>query len=234
MAKISTYNLDTTVSKNDKVIGTDSGGNATKNFKLEDLAGFLNTSSLINVNGQLIYQFKNLNTPGNGQFTKTGGGIGTFASQTSFEFSHLNTNDQNIQQYIEYFEGLYVMLTQTDNQNSFGQYSVDSITDSGSDYSTFAVSFREGNGSLIADKYYAMSFSPKGQTDKHHVYDDNGSNKQFLAGQSYTVTHNLNKFPSVTTVDSAGSHLIGDVQHINNNSFNVTFTATFYGKVYSN
>jgi hypothetical protein len=234
MAKISTYNLDTTVSKNDKVIGTDSGGNITKNFKLEDIANFLNTSSLINVNGQLVYQFKNLSIPGNGQFTKTGGGAGTFASQTSFEFSHLNTNDQNIQQYLEYFEDLHIMITQTDNQNSFGQYAISSITDSGNNYSTFVVSFREGNGSLVADKYYAMSFSPKGQSDKHHVYDDNGSNKQFLAGQSYTVTHNLNKFPSVTTVDSAGSHLVGDVQHINNNSFNVTFTATFYGKVYSN
>ena len=56
MAKISSYNLDTTVSKNDKVIGTDSGGSTTKNFKLEDIAGFLNTSSLINVNGQLVYK----------------------------------------------------------------------------------------------------------------------------------------------------------------------------------
>lgn len=234
MAKISTYNLDTTVSKNDKVIGTDSGGNVTKNFKLEDIANFLNTSSLINVNGQLVYQFKELAVPGSGQFVTSTGTAQSFSAISSLLFSHTNTNNQNIQQYLEYFEDLHIMLTQTDNQNNFGQYSINSITDSGSGYSTFAVSFREGNGSLVADKYYGMSFSPKGQSDKHHVYDDNGSNKQFLAGQSYTVTHNLNKFPSVTTVDSAGSHLIGNVQHINNNSFNVTFTATFYGKVYSN
>ena len=37
MAKISTYDLDSTVSKNDKVIGTDSSGSSTKNFKLEDV-----------------------------------------------------------------------------------------------------------------------------------------------------------------------------------------------------
>jgi len=233
MARISRYDFDNTVSKNDKIIGTDSSGSATRNFKLEDIAGFLNTSSLINVNGQLVYKFKNATQPISGTFNLPSGGIGAFNSQTAFEFSHVNSNDQNIKEYIKYFDGLFVMFTQTDNQNNFVQYSIDSINES-SNYSTLNVTFREGNGSFIADKYYAMSFSPKGQTDKHHVYDDNGSNKQFLAGQSYTVTHGLSKFPSVTTVDSAGSHLIGDVQHINNNSFNVTFTATFYGKVYSN
>ena len=233
MARISTYIKDPVVTKDDKVIGSDISG-ATRNYSMEDIANFLNTSSLINVNGQLVYQFKNQGFPSVGQFTLSGGGVVNFSAATSFIFSHTNTNGQNIQAYLEYFEDLNIMITQTDNPNNFGQYIINSITDSGSGYSTFAVSFREGNGTLVEDKYYAMSFSPKGQTDKHHVYDDNGSNKQFLAGQSYTVTHNLNKFPSVTTVDSAGSHLIGNVQHINNNSFNVTFTATFYGKVYSN
>jgi len=230
MAKISTYNLDTTVSKNDKVIGTDSGGNITKNFKLEDLAGFLNTSSLINVNGQLIYKFNTGATPDSGEFNITTGGVGTFADQTSFRFSHINTNDQNIQTYLNYFLDLRVMLTQTDNQNNFALYSVDTITDSGSGYSTLAVTFIEGNGSLVGDKFYAMAYSPKGQTDKNFV----SSSISFSADTPETINHNLNKFPSVTTVDSAGSHVVGDVQHVNNNSFIITFTASFTGKVYAN
>ena len=230
MAKISTYNLDTTVSKNDKVIGTDSGGNITKNFKLEDLAGFLNTSSLINVNGQLIYKFNTGATPDSGEFNITTGGVGAFADQTSFRFSHINTNDQNIQTYLNYFLDLRVMLTQTDNQNNFALYSVDTITDSGSGYSTLAVTFIEGNGSLVGDKFYAMAYSPKGQTDKNFV----SSSISFSADTPETINHNLNKFPSVTTVDSAGSHVVGDVQHVNDNSFIITFTASFTGKVYAN
>jgi hypothetical protein len=229
MARISTYNLDNTVSKNDKVIGTDSGGNATKNFKLEDLAGFLNTSSLININGQLVYKFKNATQPISGTFNLPSGGLGTFSSQTGFEFSHVNSNDQNIKEYINYFNGLYVMFTQTDNQNNFAQYSIDSINES-SNYSTLNVTFREGNGSFIPDKYYAMSFSPKGQTDKNYV----SPNLNFSAGVAQTITHNLNKFPSVTVVDSGGSHIVGDVQHINENSFTITFTASFQAKVYAN
>lgn len=47
MARISTYQRDTVVTKNDKVIGTDSSGSITKNFKLEDIAGFLGTLMLL-------------------------------------------------------------------------------------------------------------------------------------------------------------------------------------------
>lgn len=229
MARISRYDFDNTVSKNDKIIGTDSSGSATRNFKLEDVAGFLNTSSLINVNGQLVYKFKNATQPISGTFNLPSGGIGAFSSQTGFEFSHVNSNDQNIKEYINYFNGLYVMFTQTDNQNNFAQYSIDSINES-SNYSTLNVTFREGNGSFIADKYYAMSFSPKGQTDKNYV----SPNLNFSAGVAQTITHNLNKFPSVTVVDSGGSHIVGDVQHINENSFTITFTASFQAKVYAN
>ena len=80
MARINTYSQDNNVTKEDKVIGSDSGGE-TRNYKLEDIAGFLNTSSLINVNGQLVYQFKNQGTPGAGEFTLSGGGVNNFNSQ---------------------------------------------------------------------------------------------------------------------------------------------------------
>ena len=233
MARISSYNLDSNVTKTDKVIGTDSAGNITKNFNLEDIANFLNTSSLINVNGQLVYQFKELAAPGSGQFVTSTGVTQAFSAITFLLFSHINTNNQNIQTYLNYFEDLRVMLTQTDNQNNFGQYSVNSITDSTNGYSTLAVTFIEGNGSLIADKYYAMSFSPKGQTDKNYVTPQYLNFNQ-ANNFTNTVTHNLNKFPSVTVVDSGGSHIVGDVQHINENSFTITFTASFSAKVYAN
>jgi len=229
MARISTYIKDPVVTKDDKVIGSDISG-ATRNYSMEDIANFLNTSSLINVNGQLIYKFQIGSTPQQGSFTVNGGQPISFSNITSIDFSHVNTNGKNIQQYLEYFDGLFVMLTQTDNQNNFGQYAISSITDSGNDYSTVVLGFREGNGSLIQDKYYAMSFSPKGQTDKNFT----SSNINFVANTPVTINHNLSKFPAVTTVDSAGSHIIGDVQHIDNSSFIITFKASFQGKIYAN
>ena len=164
------------------------------------------------------------------RFVTSTGTAQSFSTVSSLLFSHTNTNNQDIQTYLNYFEDLRIMLTQTDNQNNFALYSIDSITDSGSDYSTLAVTFIEGNGSLVVDKFYAMAYSPKGQTDKNFV----SNNIAFSADTAETVNHNLNKFPSVTTVDSAGSHVVGDVQHINENSFTITFTSSFTGKVYAN
>ena len=58
MARISTYVLDTNVTKDDKVIGTDSAGSITKNFRLTDVAGIANQE--ITVAGQLVYQFRQI------------------------------------------------------------------------------------------------------------------------------------------------------------------------------
>ena len=93
MARISTYIKDPVVTKDDKVIGSDISG-STRNYSMEDIAGFLNTSSLINVNGQLIYKFQIGSTPQAGSFTVNGGQPINFSNVTSIDFSHINTNEQ--------------------------------------------------------------------------------------------------------------------------------------------
>ena len=57
MARISTYQRDTVVTKNDKVIGTDSTGSITKNFKLEDIAGFLRSTNAVGIATQFNFKF---------------------------------------------------------------------------------------------------------------------------------------------------------------------------------
>jgi hypothetical protein len=57
---------------------------------------------------------------------------------------------------------------------------------------------------------------------------------QIVPNTTWSITHNLNKFPSVTIVDSAGTVVIGDVTHINNDQLTVTFNSAFAGKAYLN
>lgn len=225
MARIGSYNVDTDVSKNDLLIGTDSSS-GTKNFKVESIANFLNTSSLINVNGQVVYKYSA--TFGGGVFSAVTGGP-AFSTVTQLKFHHLNSNQDDIAQYLNYFNGLFVLLTQTDDPNIFAQYSA-TVSSNTANQSDFYLSFREGSGSLVEGKYYALSYSPKGQTDKNFV----SNNINFTANQQIQIDHNLNKFPAVTTVDSGGSQVVGDVQHIDLNSFKITFKASFQGKVYAN
>jgi len=57
---------------------------------------------------------------------------------------------------------------------------------------------------------------------------------QGVPSQVWTVQHNLNKRPSVTVVDSAGSDVIGKISYINDNELTITFNASFSGSAYLN
>jgi hypothetical protein len=56
----------------------------------------------------------------------------------------------------------------------------------------------------------------------------------FTSLSTVTVTHNLNKKPAVTVIDSAGDEVVGDVDHTSNNQFVVTFSAPFSGTIFCN
>ena len=50
----------------------------------------------------------------------------------------------------------------------------------------------------------------------------------------WEITHDLDKYPSVTVVDSAGSVVMGDITYTSKSSLTVTFSAAFSGKAYLN
>lgn len=50
----------------------------------------------------------------------------------------------------------------------------------------------------------------------------------------WTITHNLNRYPSVEVVDSSGRMVEGDEQYIDGNSLTVSFSAPFAGVAYLN
>ena len=57
---------------------------------------------------------------------------------------------------------------------------------------------------------------------------------QAIPSATWSITHNLGKFPSVTVVDSAGSTVEGGIQYISNNEIEITFVGAFSGKAYLN
>jgi hypothetical protein len=50
----------------------------------------------------------------------------------------------------------------------------------------------------------------------------------------WTVAHNKDKYPSVTVVDSTGRVVFGQVDYIDKNVIQITFSAAFSGKAYLN
>jgi len=64
--------------------------------------------------------------------------------------------------------------------------------------------------------------------DKHFTFD------QATPSATWTISHNLNKRPSVTVVDSGGNEWQTAVEHISPNQCVVRFSAPFAGRAYLN
>lgn len=63
---------------------------------------------------------------------------------------------------------------------------------------------------------------------------DAHTHEQLNANNSWLVSHNLNRYPSVTITDSAGSVVVGNVTYISPTQICLDFSAAFSGTAYLN
>ncbi len=89
------------------------------------------------------------------------------------------------------------------------------------------------NGSLQNDYYYdILNFTLASASDKTFVFT------QGVPAVTWTIQHNLGKFPSVSVVDTLntanGQVYYGDVKYTDSNNLTVTFASAFSGKAYLN
>lgn len=66
------------------------------------------------------------------------------------------------------------------------------------------------------------------------VYDKTFVYNQATSSDVWEITHNLDKYPAVTVVDSGGSVVIGEIVYIDKNNIRITFASAFSGKAYFN
>lgn len=85
-----------------------------------------------------------------------------------------------------------------------------------------------GNGIDIASEDGKLVINSISNSYNNFTYNQN------FPSLEWTVNHNLNKYPSVTVVDSGNNIVIGDISYIDKNTLNVRFSSGFAGKVYCN
>ena len=66
------------------------------------------------------------------------------------------------------------------------------------------------------------------------IYSETFIHNQIYSQNEWEVGHNLNKFPSVTIVDSGNNIVIGNVEYIDKNNLIIRFSSEFSGKAYLN
>lgn len=68
----------------------------------------------------------------------------------------------------------------------------------------------------------------KNQVRDYYLHD------QQVASDTWTVAHNMNKYPSINIVDTANDIIMGEVRYNSLNQLTITFTAAISGKAYLN
>jgi len=99
------------------------------------------------------------------------------------------------------------------------------------DTQSFTVSVFSDSLTTIEAVVYVCKSSGAGDDDGYvptFIYE------QGIASDNWYIVHNLNKYPSVTVVDSAGNEIICSVQYVDLNICICTFNAPFKGKAYLN
>jgi hypothetical protein len=239
MARISTYVLDEDITGGDKWIGSDSGFyNKTKNFTPIKLADYFNSSESIRSANSLMFTYQTLDPfeerlTGTISFKDEIGATVNFSSITEILISKTSKSYKYIADFLLGTNDSIVILHKSDDINKYGLYNITLVEEDidESDFLYVQMQFIQGNSSIEEDKDYLFSvidFNLSENKDKNYVHN------QVVASNTWSVSHNLNKYPSVTIVDSGENVVIGDVQYIDLNNIKITFTSTFSGKAYFN
>lgn len=232
MARIQTYGLDT-VDIGDKLLGSDGGG-ATKNFSVQEIANFFKNSGSSGASGQFNYQYiRNSGAISKGHMhINAGSDTINFSSVTTLKISKYSQADSinSLQNYITTeFVGKEIIIADTLIPNNYGVYNVTSVTvDAGNNnFYDLVLSYKSGNGTLTDGQFYSIILFAGAQ-------DLSFEFAQASAATTWTVNHNLGKFPSVTIKLSDGTVGQAAITHTNKNTLTISFSADTSGIAYMN
>ena len=238
MTSISTYAIDQILSVQDKVIGTDVAGTVTKNYELGDIIDFFNKKGLIE-SGASSFEYdgqpvsSSTRVDGTITFDPPTASAVSFSGITSLLITKKDLSGSDLSSYYTKLVASRIIIQKSGDPSKFGIYNVISSTSSSKFSNVHDLSLVHvfSNSSLESESNYLISllqYDYLSGSDKHFEFT------QASPSVTWTINHALLKFPSVTVVDSAGTQVVGDIQHTDNNNLTITFVNQFSGKAYLN
>ena len=229
MARINAYTKDGTINGSELLLGSDTDG-STKTFPISDLKEFLISQA---ISGELIYQFSNQAISGLGDGKFKADSL-SFSSITRLNINRTYAGGTIVSEYLDSLLTEEVILYNIKDRNSFGRftfgstYTNNSVNDQFRDVTVTHVS---SNGNLVENEFYAFSFEGK---DKHYTHHQNN------ASTSWTINHNLNKFPSVSIKFSSSDEIytnvgaLAGVEYTDKNNLTINLVSSESGYAYLN
>ena len=227
MARLGNYPIDSTLSRTDKFLGTNADG-TTRNFTVDGVRTFFNQDSAAGAADELNYKFKDSTTNTIGIMSTDG--VTAFSSISTIKIHEkANGLEGSVSGFFNEFVNKDIVIIDTDDLNKYGVYTCTAATaDSGnSGLYDLTLSYKSGNGSLVADQFYSLLLY-SGAQDKSYEHTQNSSSA------SWVITHNLNKFPEVVIKTSAGVIGKAAVTYQSKNQLTVSLSGADTGTAYLN
>ena len=197
MARISSYPRDLEVTDGDAWVGTESSNRLTRNFTAAAVAKYLNIKGKISISAQMVFKFTQTNPPASGQFSGPANDS-NISAITTMQISSVDASDQNTVEFMEYLVGNDILISEQNDISKFGHFNITSYKVNGNAY-TLVLANIGGNGTLKLDKFYDFAVFTLSSPDKTFEFD------QGQPALVWTIQHNLNKFPSVSVVDTSNT-----------------------------
>ena len=241
MARISKYPVQPNPDGSDILLGTDINGGAyaTKNFFVKDIGAASIADFLENTNWKFEKDILVAPFEKNTVYRPLGGGDEfSWSSVTALRFQTIMKNDTNSLKYLSYLlssdpvTGLpsvnnKIKIYDRNSLDSFGIFTFTALTlIEGSIYEA-TLSHVSSTGGTQQGKIYGAEFAQE-EEDKEFIFN------QPTPQVAWTINHNLNKFPSVSVVNTNNILMYGDTTYVDKDNIIITFSAGFSGKAYLN
>jgi hypothetical protein len=241
MARISKYPVQPNPDGSDILLGTDINGGAyaTKNFFVKDIGAASIADFLENTNWKFEKDILVAPFEKNTVYRPLGGGDEfSWNSVTALRFQTIMKNDTNSLKYLSYLlssdpvTGLpsvnnKIKIYDRNSLDSFGIFTFTALTlIEGSIYEA-TLSHVSSTGGTQQGKIYGAEFAQE-EADKEFIFN------QPTPQVTWTINHNLNKFPSVSVVNTNNILMYGDTTYVDKDNIIITFSAGFSGKAYLN
>lgn len=231
MAIGNAYRRNLDIKDNDVFLGTRAENRQTVNFTAQSIADYLNTKGKISIAGQMAFKFVTSTAlQGTISFEEYGGNGRPFSEITRFRIANKDLSDQRVVEFIEYLVGTDILVAEQKELSFFGHYKITGYTnDELAGFHILHVEYLGGSGNIVMNAVYDVAvFNPFPTDDKNSVF------VQSVPTATWEITHNLEKYPSVTVVNSNNITMYGQVTYINENQLRIEFSGGFSGKAYMN
>mgnify|MGYP003136759756 FL=1 len=233
MARISKYTYDNNIVKEDFLLGTDFASKQTRNFSIEAITAYLaKQQSIQGTLFALSYDrstsYANL-AQGNMSFNNNNVSSTPFSGITDIYVNKLNNEGENIENYLQKIKDKDGVLALYNSSNvlNFGVFRIQTLNNLTSDVIQLSVDVLSDNGT-ITDGTTLNTTSVYANADKHEI------KTQTSNAPTWDFTHTLNKYPSVSVVDSGNNIIYGDVEYISTSRLKIHFSSAQSGKAYLN